>query len=466
MASHLLVVDDDQPTAEFLAATLEAAGYAVTWVTTAEDAIERLRQDNFDTLLTDLGMPGTSGLELCVRALEIQPQLPLVVVTGHADLESAVGAMRAGAYDFITKPVDVKLLLHRVERAVQHAQLSQEVRRLRQALGRTEATGRMVGRSRAMQQLFDLIARVGASSAPVLVLGESGTGKELAARAIHEASVRATGPFVALNCAAVPPSLIESELFGHVKGAFTDARQARAGLFVEANGGTLFLDEIGDLPLELQPKLLRALQEQRVRPVGGSSEIEFDARIITATNTDLEQRVEEERFREDLLYRIDVVRINMPPLRDRGHDILLLAQHFLDQYAAGTTRALSEEAAAKLLAYDWPGNVRELENCIQRAVALARSEQIVVDDLPDKIKEHRSDRVMLTFEDAEELVTLEELQARYIRRVLDMVGGNKSKAARILGLDRRSLYRRLDKYGGEGGRSGNPRSTDGRSAIP
>jgi DNA-binding NtrC family response regulator len=450
MATHLLVVDDDQPTAEFLAATLEAASYAVTWVTTAEEAIDKLRKENFDTLLTDLGMPGTSGLELCVRALEIQPQLPLVVVTGHADLESAVGAMRAGAYDFLTKPVDVKLLLHRVERAVQHAQLSQEVRRLRQALGRTESHGRMVGRSRAMQQLFDLIARVGASSAPVLVLGESGTGKELAARAIHEASVRKDAPFVALNCAAVPPTLIESELFGHVKGAFTDARQARAGLFVEANSGTLFLDEIGDLPLELQPKLLRALQEQRVRPVGGSAEVEFDARIITATNVDLEQRVEEERFREDLLYRIDVVRINMPPLRDRGHDILLLAQHFLEEYSSNGPRALSEDAAAKLLAYDWPGNVRELENCIQRAVALARSEQIVVDDLPDKIKEHRSDRVMLTFEDAEELVTLEELQARYIRRVLDMVGGNKSKAARILGLDRRSLYRRLDKYGGEG----------------
>jgi two-component system response regulator HydG len=464
MASHLLVVDDDQPTAEFLSATLEAAGYSVAWTTTAEDAIERLRQENFDTLLTDLGMPGTSGLELCARALEIQPQLPLVVVTGHADLESAVGAMRAGAYDFITKPVDVKLLLHRVERAVQHAQLSQEVRRLRQALGRTESTGRMVGRSRAMQQLFDLIARVGASSAPVLVLGESGTGKELAARAIHEASVRAEAPFVALNCAAVPPSLIESELFGHVKGAFTDARQSRAGLFVEANGGTLFLDEIGDLPLELQPKLLRALQEQRVRPVGGSSEVEFDSRIITATNTDLEQRVEEERFREDLLYRIDVVRINLPPLRDRGHDILLLAQHFLDEYSNNGPRTLSEDAAAKLLAYDWPGNVRELENCVQRAVALARSDQIVVDDLPDKIKEHRSDRVLLSFEDAEELVTLEELQARYIRRVLDMVGGNKSKAARILGLDRRSLYRRLDKYGaGESGRSGT--RPNGRAAV-
>jgi transcriptional regulator with PAS, ATPase and Fis domain len=249
---------------------------------------------------------------------------------------------------------------------------------------------------------------------------------------------------VALNCAAVPATLIESELFGHVKGAFTDARQARAGLFVEADGGTLFLDEIGDLPIDLQPKLLRALQERRVRPVGGSGDIAFDARIITATNVDLESRVEEGRFREDLLYRIDVVRMELPPLRERGKDVLLLAQHFLDRHGS-PARTLSEDAAARLLAYDWPGNVRELENCMQRAVALARTGQIVVDDLPDKIKDYRSNTVTLAFEDSAELVTLEELQARYVRRVLSMVGGNKSKAARILGLDRRSLYRRLDR---------------------
>jgi DNA-binding NtrC family response regulator len=444
MANQLLVVDDDQPTVEFLAATLRASGYSVTWVTSGEDALERIRKQEFDTLVTDLAMPGTSGLELCRRAIEIRPLLPIVVVTGHADLESAVAAMRAGAYDFVTKPVDMPVLLHRIERAVQHGQLSKEVGRLREEVGRIQTTGRMVGNSRALRETFDLIARVAPSPAPVLVLGESGTGKELAARAIHDASPRAKGPFVALNCSAVPATLIESELFGHVKGAFTDARQDRAGLFVEADGGTLFLDEIGDLPIDLQPKLLRALQERRVRPVGGTGDIAFDARIITATNVDLESRVEEGRFREDLLYRIDVVRMELPPLRERGRDVLLLAQHFLDRHES-RARTLSEDAAARLLAYDWPGNVRELENCMQRAVALARTGQIVVDDLPDKIKDYRSNTVTLAFEDSAELVTLEELQARYVRRVLAMVGGNKSKAARILGLDRRSLYRRLDR---------------------
>jgi two-component system response regulator HydG len=449
MSGKLLIVDDDQPTCEFLAARLATEGHGVTWETTPAEAIEHLQHDDFDALLTDLAMPGTSGLDLCVRALEIEPELPVIVVTGHADLEAAVSAMRVGAYDFITKPVDTKLLIHAIERAVEHRKLGREVKRLRRELARAQGTGKIVGRSRPIRAVYDLIGRVAVTEAPVLILGESGTGKELVARAIHEASPRAQGPFVALNCAAVPPSLIESELFGHVKGAFTDARRSRDGLFVQANGGTLFLDEVADLPLELQPKLLRALQEQEVRPVGGSEEIGFDARIITATNADLEARVEADRFRGDLMYRIDVVRIELPPLRDRGRDILLLAQHFLEKYGAedGTSRTLAEDAAAKLLAYDWPGNVRELENCIQRALAMARHEQIVVDDLPAKIREYRSDRVMLSFEDAEELVTLDELESRYIRKVLEMVSGNKSKAARLLGMDRRSLYRRLEKFG-------------------
>jgi DNA-binding NtrC family response regulator len=449
MQGKLLIVDDDQPTCELLAAKLTSEGHGVTWETTPADAIEHLQRNHFDALLTDLTMPGTSGLDLCTRALQIQPELPVIVVTGRADLEAAVSAMRVGAYDFITKPVDTKLLSLAILRAVEHRKLGREVKRLREELARAQGTGKIVGQSRPIRAVYDLISRVAVTEVPVLILGESGTGKELAARAIHEASPRAQGPFVALNCAAVPPSLIESELFGHVKGAFTDARQSRDGLFVQANGGTLFLDEVADLPIELQPKLLRALQEQEVRPVGGSDEIGFDARIITATNADLEARVETDRFRGDLMYRIDVVRVELPPLRDRGRDILLLAQHFLDKYGAenGTPRTLAEDAAAKLLAYDWPGNVRELENCVQRALAMARHEQIVVDDLPAKIREHRSDRVMLSFEATEELVTLDELEARYVRKVMEMVSGNKAKAARLLGIDRRSLYRRLEKFG-------------------
>ena len=451
MPGKLLVVDDDETTCELLAAALRTEGHEVAWETAGEAALERLRDVDYDAVLTDLSMPGVDGLELCQRALRIKPNLPIVVVTGHADLDSAVSAMRSGAYDLITKPVDTKLLAHQVRRAVKHRHLAEEVRRLRDALARSDGESRIVGRSRAMRSVFDLVSRVAPTDAAVLVLGESGTGKELVARAIHDTSMRSSGPFVALNCAAVPPSLIESELFGHVKGAFTDARRTHEGLFVQATGGTLFLDEIGDLPLEMQPKLLRALQERRVRPVGSSAEVEFDARIVTATNVDLERRVEEDRFREDLLYRIDVVRIELPPLRERGHDILLLAQHFLEAHRkAGEPgpRALSEAAASKLMAYDWPGNVRELENCMERAVALSRREEITADDLPLKIREHLTDRLLLAADDTDELVTLEELESRYIHRVLDMVSGNKSRAARVLGLDRRSLYRRLQKYDG------------------
>jgi DNA-binding NtrC family response regulator len=449
MRDRLLIVDDDEATCEFLAATLGAEGFAVEWETDGHRALERLRQQDCDAILTDLGMDGMGGLDLCTRVAQVHPDLPVVVVTGRADLESAVGAMRAGAFDYITKPVDTKLLVHQVRRAVGHRVLGREVRRLREALARVEGDGTIIGDSPAMRQVYDLVARVGPSDASVLVTGESGTGKELVARAVHNASQR-SGAFVAINCAAVPASLIESELFGHVKGAFTDARRQRDGLFVQADGGTLFLDEIGELPLEMQPKLLRALQERRIRPVGSDEEIPFDARLVTATNRDLEAEVEAGRFREDLLYRIDVVRVELPPLRSRGRDILLLAQHFLGSHAERGGRpvmGISEGAAELLLTYDWPGNVRELENCMERAVALARYDRIAPDDLPTKVRDHRSDTVLLSAGDPGELLTLEQLEARYIRRVLGMVQGNKTQAAKVLGLDRRTLYRRLEKHG-------------------
>jgi two-component system response regulator HydG len=290
------------------------------------------------------------------------------------------------------------------------------------------------------------VARVAPSDASVLIHGETGTGKELVARAIHTRSARKAGPFVAINCAAVPANLIESELFGHARGAFTDAKAARAGLFVEADGGTFFLDEIGEMPLEVQPKLLRALQERKVRPVGSNAEVPFDARIVAATNRDLEIEVEQRRFREDLYYRINVVKIELPPLRERGADVLAIAEHMLRRISNGRTLRLSPQAAERLMAYDWPGNVRELENCMERAVALARFDQIAVDDLPEKVRSFRSDRVVVSADDASELVTLDELERRYVRRVLKMLGGNKSRAAQILGLDRRTLYRKLERY--------------------
>lgn len=450
MDAHLLIVDDDESACEFLDTVLSGQGFRVTSEVTAEAALSRLSGQEFDAMLTDVYMHGMDGIELCRRVQALRPDLPVLVVTGEASLDAAVAALRAGAYDFITKPIDTKLLMPAINRAVQHYRLNAEVRRLRRALDDTRRFGAIIGKSPAMQQVFDLIVRVADSEASVLVTGESGTGKELVARSIHEHSARVAGPFVALNCAAVPANLIESELFGHARGAFTDAKTSRDGLFAQADGGTLFLDEIGELPLEMQPKLLRALQERRIRPVGVSKEIPFDARIVTATNRDLESEVEAGRFREDLLYRIDVVRVELPPLRMRGRDVLLLAQAFIERFAdqgGRNVRQLDPVAAERLLSYDWPGNVRELENCMERAVALARIDRITLEDLPRKIREHRPERVVLTADDPEDLPTLDELERRYIGKVLGAMGGNKSQAAKVLGLDRRTLYRRLEKHG-------------------
>jgi two-component system response regulator HydG len=301
-----------------------------------------------------------------------------------------------------------------------------------------------------MKEIYDLLDRLVDSDAAVLITGESGTGKEVVARALHHRGRRSAGPFMAINCAAMPEQLLESELFGHTRGAFTDARAARTGLFLEANGGTLFLDEIGDLPLALQPKLLRALQERVVRPVGATEEVPFDVRLVASTNRDLETAVEEGRFREDLYFRINVIQVALPPLRARGGDVLLLAQHFLEQHAARAEKrvtGLSPAAAERLVSYAWPGNVRELQNCIERAVALARYEQILVDDLPERIRAYRGSYVVLAADDPSELVPLEQVERRYILRVMEAVGGNKTVAAKVLGLDRATLYRKLERYG-------------------
>ncbi len=451
MKARALVVDDDQSTCELLEILLRRAGLEVEWRTSALDAVELVQGHDFDVILTDLGMAAFSGAELCARILAIRPEVPVVVVTGDASLDAAVAAIRAGAYDFVTKPVDPELLALVVGRAVQHGKLRQEVKRLRRAVIDTQRSGRLLGESRAMKLVLDLVARVADSDASVLIMGESGTGKELIARALHEESGRRSGPFLAVNCAAMPPALLESELFGHVRGAFTDAKSSRTGLFAQATGGTLFLDEIGDLPLEMQPKLLRALQERKVRPVGGNEEVAFDARIVTATNRDLEIEVEEKRFREDLYYRINVVRVDAPALRDRGSDVLILAQHFVERFAARSNKAVRgvhAAAAERLVTYDWPGNVRELENCMERAVALLRFDEVTVDDLPEKIRQYRAERLVFAVDALGEVVTIDELERRYIQRVLTLVGGNKSRAADLLGLDRRTLYRRLDRYGG------------------
>ena len=450
---RLLIVDDDQSACEFLESILRRQ-YKVTWRTSAHDALEMVADQDFDVILTDLNMTDIGGLDLCERIVGIRPDIPVIVVTGYGSMEAAIGAIRAGAYDFVTKPVDATVIELTVDRALRHRRLQEEVKRLRKAAASPQGFDAIIGRSPAMRRVFDLITRVSDTEATVMITGESGTGKELVAKAIHAQSNRREGPFLAINCAAMPPALLESELFGHTRGAFTDAKAARTGLFAEATGGTIFLDEIGELPLEMQPKLLRALQERKVRPVGGNHEVPFDARIVAATNRDLETEVFEKRFREDLYYRINVVALEVPPLRERGGDILLLAQHFAQRAALRANKevkGIATPTAEKLSAYDWPGNVRELENCLGRAVALMRFDSVMVDDLPEKIRNYQADRFVLSADDPSELVTAAELERRYMQRVLALVGGNKSRAAKILGFNRRTLYRKMGRTSAKGG---------------
>ncbi len=448
ITGEILVIDDDRETCELVKEVLEHEGFQVTALTSANAALARVVEEDFDAVVTDLGMAEMDGITLCQRIHDARPDLPVLVGTGQGSMETAIAAMRAGAYDFVTKPFDPKLLALSVGRGVQHHRLRSELKRLRENIA-SLATPGFIGRSAAMHRVSELVARVADSDASVLIQGETGTGKELVARLIHSNGRRRSGPFVAINCAAVPHALIESELFGHARGAFTDARTERTGLFLEADGGTLFLDEVGELPLETQPKLLRALQERKVRPVGSNTEQRFDVRIVAATNRDLEYEVFEKRFREDLFYRINVVTIELPPLRNRGGDVLEIAQHLLARFAERSGKpplVLSAGAAEKLVAYAWPGNVRELENCLERGVALARFDQLTADDLPEKIRNYHAEKFSVSADDPTQVVTLENLEKSYILRVLSLVGGNKSQAAQMLGVDRRTLYRKLARY--------------------
>ena len=449
MRPRVLLVDDDPGLCELLDVTLSKRGFDVIACTDPAAALDILRSTPLDVVVTDLNMPGLHGTDLCARVTSLRPDLPVIVITAFGSLDTAVAAIRSGAYDFVTKPFDVEALALALRRAAQHRALRQEVKVLRQAVASAQAFEDLIGQSPAMRKVYDLVARVAETDVSVLITGESGTGKELVARAIHQRSARHAGPFVAVNCSALPEMLLESELFGHIKGAFTDARAGRKGLFLQAQGGTLFLDEIGEMPIALQPKLLRALQERRVRPVGGDAELPFDVRVVTATNRDLEDAIAARRFREDLFFRINVVQIHLPPLRSRGSDIALLAQHFVDKYAAVSgrqVRGLSPRAVERLLAYPWPGNVRELQNCIERAVALTGLDHLCIEDLPEKIRASRTAPGGLQTDDPTQIVPIEEMERRYILHVLDLLGGNKVQAAQLLGLDRRTLYRKLERY--------------------
>jgi two-component system response regulator HydG len=445
---RILVIDDDSSMCEVLEAELKKRGFETVATTSPEDGLRRLAEEDFSLVLTDINMLGMSGVHVCRQIVESREDLPVVVMTAYGSMEAAIAAIRAGAYDFVTKPFEMDDIALTMERALKHRALREEVKRLRRVVVDQQKFDDILGTSAAMKKMYDLISRVAETETTVLVTGESGTGKELVAKAIHQRSPRKDGPFVAINCAAMPESLLESELFGHTKGAFTDARTARPGLFIKASKGTIFLDEIGEMPAGMQAKLLRALQERTVRPVGGDQEHSFDARIIAATNRDLETEVEERRFREDLFYRINVVRIQVPPLRARGSDILLLATHFLQRYqpsAQPRVIGIKTAAADKLLSYPWPGNVRELQNCLERAVALAQHDHLGIDDLPERVREFKSSRITIESDDPSALLPMEEVERRYILRVLEAVGGNKTLAAQVLGFDRRTLYRKLER---------------------
>jgi DNA-binding NtrC family response regulator len=449
---HVLVVDDDPSMGDMVVDHLRRVGFGATSCTRAEDALRALKEKEVDAVLTDFRMKGMSGIELCGRVSDARPDVPVVVMTAFGSMDTAVAALRAGARDLVTKPVDLEVLSFVMQRAVEYRALQEKVWLLSQQSEPAAPFAGIVGESPAMVELFSRIRRVAASGFSVLILGESGTGKELVARALHQASDRADKPFVAVNCAALPETLVESELFGHARGAFTDARAPRKGLLLEADGGTLLLDEIGDVPLPVQPKLLRALQERRFRPVGSDREVSFDVRVLAATHHDLEQAVEEGRFRQDLFFRVNVIELQVPPLRARGTDVLLLAGEFLHRSAARADKqvtGISTAAARKLLEYPWPGNVRELRNAIAHAVALTAYDKLAVEDLPRKVREYQTSQVTLGGAGPAELIPLAEVERRYVLHVLDAVGGQRATAARILGLDRKTLYRKLRLYGDE-----------------
>lgn len=449
MQGKILIVDDDRSMCEMLEADLTRRGFDIQWKTSAEEAFPLFMSEHFDAVLTDINLPEMGGIALCERMAANHPEIPVVVITAFGSMDTAVAALRAGAYDFVSKPVDLEALSFTLDRAVRHHALLDKIELLSRAVEEIHKYENLIGDSPAMKRVYDIIKRITELDSSVLITGESGTGKELVARALHNRSHRGGKPFIAVNCSAVPESLLESELFGHVGGAFTDARKSRDGLFVQADGGTLFLDEIGDMPPTLQPKILRAIEQRTVRPVGGDHEISFDVRIIAATNQDLESKVENGQFREDLYYRLNVLQIDLPPLRARENDILLLAGNFLEYFSRETGKeitGISAPAAEKLLAYSWPGNVRELRNCIERAVALTSHNKLVVEDLPEKIQAYRKKGLIINTINPDELMLMDEMEKRYIWHVLQAVSGNKTKAAQVLGFDRKTLYRKLEKY--------------------
>ena len=437
MTARVLVVDNDREMLKLLQQHLESEGFHVRAVATGADAVTLLKHEDCDLVLTDLVMDEVDGLAVLAEAQRLHPGIRVVLMTAFASVETAVSAIRQGAYDYLSKPFKLPEVTLVVRRALEDQRLREENRRLREEVGRRYSTSALLGQSRAMQPVFEQIAAVAGSDSTVLLIGESGTGKELAARAIHWNGPRRARPFVAVNCAAIPDTLLESELFGHERGAFTGADRRRRGLFAEANGGTLFLDEIADMSLSLQAKLLRALQDKAIRPVGGNEEMRLDVRVISATNRELPALIRSGSFREDLYYRLSVIPIRLPSLRERPDDVPLLAQHFLDRVSAALGKrfeGFTAEALAWLSKQRWPGNVRQLENVVERAATMAKGTSITEADLSVEPLAPAGPGSNLR-------PTLAELERDYIDRVLSETHGDKNAAAKILGISVRTLQR-------------------------
>jgi DNA-binding NtrC family response regulator len=445
---RLLVVDDEQSIRKLCMTIGSSLGYSCAEAESAEAALARIEQEGPDLILTDLKLPTQSGVELLRQAKSLLPRTEIAIMTGHGSIESAVDAMKLGAYDYIEKPFRVEKMRLLLQRMAEKVRLVTENEFLRERVNTENNLDGIVGASANIQDVLRMVSRLKDTRTPVLISGESGTGKELVARAIHFRGAMAQTPFVAVDCGSLVPTLMESELFGYEKGAFTGAIKSKAGLFQAANGGTIFLDEIGELPLEMQAKLLRVLQEREVRPVGSNAPINVDVRVIAATNRDLEAAYREGTFRKDLYFRLNVVTVHLPALRERRSDIPMLVHHFLNRYAPGANRQVTPAAMKSLLQYEWPGNVRELENCVARAVTLNDRQVIDVDDLPPAIRAEGVDAAQKSQLESASLSTtaLAEMERMTILKVFEQANGDKALAGRMLGISRATLYRKLKRY--------------------
>ena len=445
---RVLIVDDDRAMCQLLIDLLGEEGYETDVAYDGEMALHKYRASRFDLTITDLMMPKMRGIELVQRLREIDDGALVLLITAFGTIESAVEAMRAGAFHYVTKPFHNEEILIQVKRALEQKRLEQELQRLRTEVQARNRFQNIIGQSAAMQKILEIVAQVKDLPANILIEGESGTGKELVARAIHASSSRASGPFIAVNCAAIPETLLESELFGYVRGAFTDARKDRSGLFREANGGMIFLDEISEMPTSLQSKLLRVLEDKEVRPLGANHGEKIDARVLSASNRNLQEQVRSGKFRQDLYYRLNVIRIELPALRDRREDLPLMLQHFIEKFAAAAKRqvdGIEADALAALKSYDWPGNIRELEHTIERAVLLGKGSRIGLEDLPPNVVATGQSSIVMAQALTRQL-TLHDLEREYVAKVLESTNGNKTEAAKILGVDRTTLYRKLEEY--------------------